>query len=97
MDVRGVDFSGGAEPGTDIWIAEGRLDGGVLELGACRPAAEAIQMSVPGSAPPLKSTPRTSIQRVSADGSKRRGFDYRLVPTAGHAENPRGHVYRRGV
>jgi hypothetical protein len=37
----GVDVSGGADPGTDIRIAEGRLDGGVLELEVCRPAIEA--------------------------------------------------------
>jgi hypothetical protein len=40
MDVRGVDFSGAAEPGEDIWITEGRLDGRTLELTTCEPAAE---------------------------------------------------------
>ncbi|QLD86278.1 DUF429 domain-containing protein [Natronomonas halophila] len=43
MVVRGIDFSGAAEPGEDIWITEGRLDGRTLELTACRSAAEAFE------------------------------------------------------
>ncbi|MFT4883092.1 MAG: hypothetical protein ACI8U4_000591 [Natronomonas sp.] len=40
MDVRGIDFSGAAEPGEDIWITEGRLDGATLEITSCRSAAD---------------------------------------------------------
>jgi hypothetical protein len=43
MDVRGIDFSGAAEPGEDIWIAEGRLDGRSLELTTCESAAERFE------------------------------------------------------
>ena len=42
MRIRGVDFSGAATPGQDIWLADGELDGDTLELTACRPAAEAL-------------------------------------------------------
>ncbi|WP_254839256.1 DUF429 domain-containing protein [Natronomonas marina] len=42
MEVRGVDFSGSAEPGCDIWLADGRFDGDRLEVLSCRPAAEAF-------------------------------------------------------
>ena len=42
MRIRGVDFSGAATPGRDIWLADGELDGDTLELTACRPAAEAL-------------------------------------------------------
>jgi hypothetical protein len=40
MNVRGIDFSGAAEPGDDIWIAEGRLDGRTLAITSCRSAAD---------------------------------------------------------
>ena len=76
MDVRGVDFSGSAAPGRDIWLADGRLDGDRLEVTACQPAAE-----------PLKSTPRTSIRHLPAAVTKGRGIHYRLGPTAGHAQD----------
>jgi len=36
----GVDFSGARDAGRTIWIAEGSLRNGSLELGDCRPAAE---------------------------------------------------------
>ena len=68
MDVRGVDFSGGAEPGTDIWITEGRLDGGVLELEACRPAIEAF--GVRERAPVLG-----SLRDLLAESSGATGID----------------------
>ena len=48
MDVRGVDFSGSAAPGRDIWLADGRLDGDRLEVTACRPAAEAFGATARG-------------------------------------------------
>jgi len=68
MDVRGVDFSGGAEPGTDIWITEGRLDGSVLELEACRPAIEAF--GVRERAPVLG-----SLRDLLAESSGATGID----------------------
>ena len=40
MLIRGIDFSGGRAPGEDIWIAEGRLDGGRLSIGSCRSASD---------------------------------------------------------
>jgi hypothetical protein len=42
MVIRGIDFSGAAEPGDAIWLAEGRFDGRTLEITACRSAAEAF-------------------------------------------------------
>jgi hypothetical protein len=40
MHVRGVDFSGSARPGTDIWITEAELEDGRLSVSACRSAAD---------------------------------------------------------
>ncbi|WP_181691961.1 DUF429 domain-containing protein [Natronomonas sp. LN261] len=40
MEIRGIDFSGGRKPGDDIWIAEGRLEGGELRIDRCRSAAD---------------------------------------------------------
>jgi len=42
MNVRGVDFSGAAEPGTSIWLTEGSWDAetAVLTVERCRSAAE---------------------------------------------------------
>ena len=40
MNIRGIDFSGSARPGTDIWITEGRFDDGRLSVSACRSAAD---------------------------------------------------------
>ena len=40
MQIRGIDFSGGQRPGTDIWIAEGRLEAGTLRIDRCQSATE---------------------------------------------------------
>lgn len=48
MDVRGVDFSGAARPGEDVWLAEGRLDDGRLRITSCRSAAESLGASARG-------------------------------------------------
>lgn len=40
MEIRGIDFSGSARPGTDIWITEGRLADGSLSISSCLPADE---------------------------------------------------------
>lgn len=42
MDIRGVDFSGAAEPGDDIWIADGVWDGDRLAIRRCRSAGDAF-------------------------------------------------------
>ena len=42
MRIRGIDFSGAATPGRNIWLTDGELNGDTLELTACRPAAEAL-------------------------------------------------------
>jgi hypothetical protein len=42
MEIRGVDFSGAAEPGDDIWIAEGAWNGDRLTVRRCRSATEAF-------------------------------------------------------
>ncbi|MEF8808340.1 DUF429 domain-containing protein [Natronomonas sp.] len=44
MNVRGIDFSGAAEPGDDIWVAEGRLDGRTLAITSCRSAADRFEV-----------------------------------------------------
>ncbi|MFQ3320662.1 MAG: hypothetical protein ACI80F_002748, partial [Natronomonas sp.] len=45
MDVRGVDFSGAAEPGRDIWLTEARFEAGRLDVRTCRSATEAFGVS----------------------------------------------------
>ncbi len=40
MEIRGIDFSGGRHPGTDIWITEGRYMDGRLRVERCLPAVE---------------------------------------------------------
>jgi len=40
MRIRGVDFSGAATPGRDVWLAEGRLENGRLAVETCRSAAD---------------------------------------------------------
>lgn len=44
MRVHGIDFSGSADPGEDIWLATGELDDG-LRVSECRPASEVFGVS----------------------------------------------------
>ncbi|WP_299237051.1 DUF429 domain-containing protein [Natronomonas sp.] len=48
MHVRGVDFSGSARPGTDIWITEAELEEGRLSISSCRSAADRFDCSARG-------------------------------------------------
>jgi len=59
MNVRGVDFSGSATPGHDVWLADGELDGNALEVTACRPAAEAFDAT---AREPVLDALRTSLR-----------------------------------
>lgn len=45
MQVHGVDFSGAAEPGEDIWLTTGEWDGQRLRVTDARPASEAFDAS----------------------------------------------------
>ena len=45
MQVHGVDFSGSAEPGEDIWLTTGEWDGQRLRVTDARPASEAFDAS----------------------------------------------------
>jgi hypothetical protein len=45
VQVTGVDFSGSAEPGEDVWLTTGEWDGGRLRVTDARPASEAFDSS----------------------------------------------------
>ncbi|MFC7225976.1 DUF429 domain-containing protein [Salinirubellus salinus] len=45
MQVTGVDFSGSAEPGEDVWLTTGEWDGQRLRVTDARPASEAFDAS----------------------------------------------------
>lgn len=45
MQVHGVDFSGSAEPGDDVWLTTGEWDGQRLRVTDARPASEAFGAS----------------------------------------------------
>ena len=45
MQVHGVDFSGSAEPGEDVWLTTGEWDGHRLRVTDARPASEAFDAS----------------------------------------------------
>ncbi len=80
MDVRGVDFSGSATPGQDVWLAEGRLDGDRLEVTRARPAAEAFDATA--REPVLSALGETLRSRGTTGVDVSFGMPAALLPAA---------------
>ena len=66
MRIRGVDFSGAATPGRDIWLAEGQLGDGRLVVETCRSAADVFGETA--REPVLSALGRTLREGTGATG-----------------------------
>jgi hypothetical protein len=84
----GIDFSGAAQAGNAIWIAEGVLENGALHIGDCRTAA-----ALPGSGSARERCLPALVDFIARKGRAVIGCDFPFSLPAQMIAAPRWHAF----